>query len=171
VSRVHVVRGSGKRRTDLTCVLPPCRSVSHPTAHERAAHASRLRTELSQSKFEQQDYLKKVERARVQKDKEEKRRQRAQKAGSTGTGGTAGVVGGDSASAGAPAKVVGPGGKTRTFKQRQPVSRDVRDQRDGASGGKKRAAPGEGGADERSGSKRSKGGESSALDGVLSKLL
>lgn len=143
---------------------------SPSTAHERAAHASRLRTELSQSKFEQQDYLKKVERARVQKDKEERRRQRVQKAGSSGVGGT-GSIGGDAASAGAATKAIGPGGKTRTFKQRQPVSRDVRDQKEGASGAKKRTASGDGGADGRSVSKRSRGGESSALDGVLSKLL
>ncbi|PWN31056.1 hypothetical protein BDZ90DRAFT_205408, partial [Jaminaea rosea] len=50
--------------------------LSEQMAHERAAHASRLRTELSQSKVEQQDYLRKVERARVARNKEERKRQR-----------------------------------------------------------------------------------------------
>ena len=36
-----------------------------PVAHEAAVHAARLRVELSQSKREQQEYLRNVELARV----------------------------------------------------------------------------------------------------------
>ena len=50
--------------------------LSEQMAQERASHAARLRTELSQSAYEQKDYLKKVERARVQKDKMERRKRK-----------------------------------------------------------------------------------------------
>lgn len=141
--------------------------LSEQMAHERAARQARLRTELSQSRMEQADYLRKVERARVQRDKEEKRRRRAEAKGL-----------GQQADA---ATASGPGGKVRTFKQRQPVSRDVREQRatEGAHGGKKRAAPTEG-AEGKADAKRSKSrpdralpaaSSSGALDGVLSKIL
>ena len=46
-------------------------------AHEAAVHAARLRVELSQSKKEQQEYLKNVELARVL----DKRAERKRKAG------------------------------------------------------------------------------------------
>lgn len=139
-----------------------CTSAAHSLAHERAAHASRLRTELSQSRFEQQDYLKKVERARVQRDKEEKRRLRAERsqlpAVETVT---------DRASS-------APGGKMRTFKQRQPVLKDVRDQREQDRLSNKRSRETEK-AQEVS-SKKSKSGDGSAasqgaLSGVLSRVL
>ncbi|CAO1621322.1 unnamed protein product [Parajaminaea phylloscopi] len=89
--------------------------LSEQMAHERAAHASRLRTELSQSKMEQADYLKKVERARVQRQKDERRRQREAKAATPGDD--------KSASAAAPSAAQ----RIRTFQQRKPVLRDVRD--------------------------------------------
>ncbi|PKI83755.1 Esf2p [Malassezia vespertilionis] len=44
--------------------------------HERASHAARLRMELSQSAYEQHDYLRKAERARIQRNTEEKRTKR-----------------------------------------------------------------------------------------------
>lgn len=87
-----------------------------PAAHERAAHAARLRTQLSQSKMEQQDYLKKVERARIQNAKEAKRQQRQAKSVS-GTG-----------SNGVDAQAPVGESRMRTFKQRQAILRDVRDQ-------------------------------------------
>lgn len=76
-------------------------------AHERASHAARLRLELSQSAYEQRDYLKKVERARVQREKEAKRAKRGER--------------GETTESSAPAP--------HTFGQRTPVYRDVRDQR------------------------------------------
>lgn len=72
-------------------------------AHERAAHAARLRMELAQSAHEQRDYLRKVERSRIQREKEERRVQR-----------------------GLPQE---PAQDTFTFQQRAPVYHDVRDQR------------------------------------------
>lgn len=139
--------------------------LSEQMAHERAAHASRLRTELSQSRFEQQDYLKKVERARVQRDKEEKRRLRAEKNGGDGSAGTSTSTVADPAAS-------APGGKMRTFKQRQPVLRDVRDQRQASKRGREED---DGAA---TGAKKSKSGAGSApasapgaLSGVLSKIL
>ncbi|EST08657.1 Zinc finger, C2H2, LYAR-type [Kalmanozyma brasiliensis GHG001] len=83
--------------------------LSEQMAQERASHAARLRTELSQSAYEQKDYLKKVERARVQKDKLERRKRKAE------------AVGGE---------VDDKSGmeKSRTFKQRKVVQKDVRDQ-------------------------------------------
>lgn len=71
-------------------------------SHERASHAARLRLELSQSAQERNDYLRKVERARVHRRAEARR-----------------------AEAGEPAAPV----STHTFQQRTPVYRDVRDQR------------------------------------------
>ena len=68
-----------------------------------------MRTELSQSAYEQKDYLKKVERARVQKDKMERRKRKAEKLG-TEVDDVSGME------------------KSRTFKQRKPVQKDVRDQ-------------------------------------------
>lgn len=73
-------------------------------SQERASHAARLRMELSQSAHEQRDYLKKVERSRVQREKEAKRIKRGE----------------------APSEAVAP---THTYQQRAPVYRDVRDQR------------------------------------------
>ncbi|CAO1635995.1 unnamed protein product [Sympodiomycopsis kandeliae] len=134
--------------------------LNEQMAHERAAHASRLRTELSQSKFEQQDYLRKVERARVQRDKEQKRIARAEKSGMQNLP----LV--DPSS-------IAPGGKIRTFKQRQPVVRDVRDQRDKS----KKRSHSAGGDEEGQSRKSSKNtsnapasNSSSALSGVLSKI-
>ncbi|WFC94989.1 RNA-binding ATPase activator esf2 [Malassezia brasiliensis] len=71
--------------------------------HERAAHAARLRMELAQSAHEQRDYLRKVERSRIQREKEAKRAKR-----------------------GLPQE---PASSTFEFQQRTPVYRDVRDQR------------------------------------------
>lgn len=42
-----------------------CRNIDSFVAHEAAVHAAKLRVELSQSKSEQQQYLKNVELARV----------------------------------------------------------------------------------------------------------
>lgn len=42
-----------------------CRSIDFSLAHEAAVHTAKLRVELSQSKSEQQQYLKNVELARV----------------------------------------------------------------------------------------------------------
>ncbi|SNX87623.1 related to ESF2 - essential nucleolar protein involved in pre-18S rRNA processing [Melanopsichium pennsylvanicum] len=82
--------------------------LSEQMAQERASHAARLRTELSQSAYEQKDYLKKVERARVQRDKLERRKRKAEKEG--------GAVDAQSGME-----------KSRSFRQRQPVLKDVRD--------------------------------------------
>ncbi|KAJ1035611.1 hypothetical protein NDA18_000388 [Ustilago nuda] len=84
--------------------------LSEQMAQERASHAARLRTELSQSAYEQKDYLKKVERARVQKDKLERRKRKAEKLGETVVDDKEGME------------------KSRTFRQRKPVQKDVRDQ-------------------------------------------
>ncbi|GAC98375.1 hypothetical protein PHSY_005969 [Pseudozyma hubeiensis SY62] len=83
--------------------------LSEQMAQERASHAARLRTELSQSAYEQKDYLKKVERARVQSDKMERRKRKAEKLG-TEVDDLSGME------------------KSRTFKQRKVVQKDVRDQ-------------------------------------------
>lgn len=74
-------------------------------AHERATHAARLRMELSQSAHEQRDYLKKVERSRIQREKDAKRARRGE----------------------APSSEAAP---VHTYQQRAPVYRDVRDQRE-----------------------------------------
>lgn len=83
--------------------------LSEQMAQERASHAARLRTELSQSAYEQKDYLKKVERARVQKDKLERRKKKAEKLGQESVDDKSGME------------------KSRTFRQRKPVLKDVRD--------------------------------------------
>lgn len=139
-------------------------------AHERAAHASRLRTELSQSKVEQQDYLKKVERNRVQKLKEEKRRARE---------GGEGKMGGAAAATTASDKQQSEEQRVRTFKQRKPILRDVREQEAAASGSgsgsgggdKKRKRAGDIDGGERSSRPRGGNDGSGALSGVLSKIL
>lgn len=51
------------------------------TAHEAAVHAARLRVELSQSKREQQEYLKNVELARVLGKRAERKRKAGEDAG------------------------------------------------------------------------------------------
>ena len=83
--------------------------LSEQMAQERASHTARLRTELSQSAYEQKDYLKKVERARVQQDKLERRKKKAEKSGEA-VDDQSGME------------------KSRTFRQRKPVLKDVRDQ-------------------------------------------
>lgn len=83
--------------------------LSEQMAQERASHAARLRTELSQSAYEQKDYLKKVERARVQQDKLERRKRKAEATG-VEVDDRSGME------------------KSRTFKQRKVVQKDVRDQ-------------------------------------------
>ncbi|CAO1626716.1 unnamed protein product [Jaminaea pallidilutea] len=146
--------------------------LSEQMAHERAAHAARLRTELSQSKMEQQDYLKKVERARIQNAKEAKRQQRQAKSVSgTGTNGV---------DAQAP---VGES-RVRTFKQRQAILRDVRDQDKGgdresvtsaAATSKKRSRSTADGEDHSQKSAKRPGSQAQRpagdLNGVLSKIL
>ncbi|WFC98979.1 RNA-binding ATPase activator esf2 [Malassezia yamatoensis] len=72
-------------------------------SHEKAAHAARMRMELVQSAHEQRDYLKKVERSRIQREKDAKRLKR-------------GIPQEE-----APVEF--------EFHQRTPVYRDVRDQR------------------------------------------
>jgi ESF2/ABP1 family protein len=47
-------------------------------AHEAAIHTAKLRVELSQSKAEQQDYLKNVELARVLDKRAEKKREKGE---------------------------------------------------------------------------------------------
>ena len=74
-------------------------------SHERASHAARMRLELSQSAYEQRDYLQKVERARAQRSRAAKHAEGAEDA--------------------PPPKLPAP----HTFQQRTPVYRDVRDQR------------------------------------------
>lgn len=73
-------------------------------SHERATHAARLRMELSQSAHEQRDYLRKVERSRIQRKKQAERAEPPTNEDE------------------APAP-------KRKFQQRTPVYRDVRDQR------------------------------------------
>lgn len=84
------------------------------TAHERAAHAARMRMELSQSAHEQRDYLRKVERSRIQREKDEKRAKR-----------------------GLPQEER----DTFQFQQREPVYHDVRDQRAARRAAPQRADP------------------------------
>ncbi|WFD43070.1 RNA-binding ATPase activator esf2 [Malassezia psittaci] len=72
-------------------------------SHEKAAHAARMRMELVQSAHEQRDYLKKVERSRIQREKDAKRLKRGIPQEET------------------PVEF--------EFHQRTPVYRDVRDQR------------------------------------------
>lgn len=88
--------------------------LSEQLANERASRASRVRAELSQSTFEQKDYLKKVERARVMREKEARRQAREQKAQQPDTRQTPSSV--------QPAR-------EHTFHQRETVSRDVGEQR------------------------------------------
>lgn len=85
--------------------------LSEQIAQERASHTARLRTELSQSAYEQNDYLKKVERARIQNEKAARRAAKAHKSDSQADL-TQGME------------------KSRTFKQRQPVAKDIRDMQD-----------------------------------------
>lgn len=98
------------------------------TANERASHAARLRNELSQDAFEQKDYLKKVERARVEREKQEKKRKRNEKLGLTSSNNDDDNNGGgeqDSQSNNSK--------KNFTFKQRAPILKDVRDQSSSSS--------------------------------------
>jgi hypothetical protein len=88
-------------------------------ANEKASRASRVRAELSQSAFEQKDYLRKVERARVMRDKEERRKAREAK-GPVASGGDDNKGGQEQR----------PKAKERTFKQREAIVKDVREQRD-----------------------------------------
>lgn len=147
--------------------------LSEQMAHERAAHASRLRTELSQSKVEQQDYLRKVERARVARNKEERKRQREEEKGKTGAGAASSKTRGDKESSVSASSTAAAATKhqdeqrMRTFKQRKPVLRDVREQADGE---KKRKR---GQDDDARGNSSKQGGPGGrgALDGVLSRIL
>lgn len=79
-----------------------------------------MRAELSQSAFEQKDYLRKVERARVMRDKEQRRKARETKAGMAGT----------IPPTEEKRKANESFAKERTFKQREGVVRDVREKRD-----------------------------------------
>ena len=83
------------------------------TANERASRASRVRAELSQSAYEQKDYLRKVERARVMRDKEERRKAREGKETSK------------TVESKEPVKA-----RERTFKQREAITYDVREKRE-----------------------------------------
>lgn len=103
--------------------------LSEQMAHERAAHTSRLRTELSQSKMEQADYLKKVERARIQRQKEERRKQRAVTAATDGSPSKA------QCNSSLEDRLSTETQRVRTFQQRQPVLRDVRDRESRHGGG------------------------------------
>lgn len=83
--------------------------LSEQIAQERASHTARLRTELNQSAYEQNDYLKKVERARIQNEKAARRAAKAQTSGISTADANQGME------------------KARTFKQRHPVAKDIRD--------------------------------------------
>lgn len=85
--------------------------LSEQLANERAARTARLRSHLSQSRAEQQDYLRKVERARVAREKEAKQKRRRE-------GVTHGAE--ETGEAKGPAR-------ERTFKQKTAVVRDVRE--------------------------------------------
>ncbi|KAG6911062.1 hypothetical protein DXG01_004577 [Tephrocybe rancida] len=52
--------------------------LTEQVAHEAAIHAAKLRVELSQSRTEQQDYLKNVELARVLEKRAEKKREKGE---------------------------------------------------------------------------------------------
>ena len=52
--------------------------MAYFTAHEAAVHAAKLRVELSQSKAEQQEYLKNVELARVLDKRVAKKREKGE---------------------------------------------------------------------------------------------
>ncbi|EPQ28110.1 uncharacterized protein PFL1_04437 [Pseudozyma flocculosa PF-1] len=86
--------------------------LSEQMAQERASLTARMRTEMSQSAYEQNDYLRKVERAKMQKYKADKKRKRAEEKGEALPADTAPEKG------------------FKTFKQKQPVVKDVRDQRE-----------------------------------------
>jgi hypothetical protein len=123
--------------------------TSNLTANERASRASRVRAELSQSAYEQKDYLRKVERARVMRDKEERRKAREAKATP------------ENAASKEPVKA-----KERTFKQREAITHDVREKRERRSMN--------GTADAPSSNKRFKSSHddsnSEALQGALAKI-
>lgn len=87
--------------------------LTEQLSSERASRAARLRAELSQSQFEQSDYLRKVERARVVQEKKARK----------GLSGAADTPDETHQDAGTEAK------KARTFKQREAILHDVRDQR------------------------------------------
>ncbi|PWN32918.1 uncharacterized protein FA14DRAFT_191979 [Meira miltonrushii] len=93
--------------------------LSEQLANERASRASRVRAELSQSTFEQKDYLRKVERARVMRDKQARldaKLQKQQQQSDTTNGST------NTKTLNQP--------RQHTFRQREAVLRDVREQRD-----------------------------------------
>jgi len=52
--------------------------LTEQVAHEAAIHAAKLRVELSQSRSEQQEYLKNVELARVLDKRAEKKREKGE---------------------------------------------------------------------------------------------
>ncbi|KAK0568674.1 RNA-binding ATPase activator esf2 [Tilletia horrida] len=109
-------------------------SGSNSAAAERASRTARLRTELAQSALEQKDYLAKVERARVMREKEAKK---TKSAASKADGGSS-----SQQQAFVTATMGGQrdGQRMRTFKQRAPVLTDVRDQHaKAASGGKRKS--------------------------------
>ncbi|UZJ54250.1 hypothetical protein CBS101457_003570 [Exobasidium rhododendri] len=134
--------------------------LSEQLANERASRASRVRAELSQSAFEQKDYLRKVERARVMRDKEARRNAREAKAGTSTT---------DNSTQKSPTQQQNKA-KERTFKQREEIVRDVREQRDQT---KKRESQ-EGGSTYSSSKKPKPShddkGNLQALQGALSKI-
>lgn len=88
--------------------------LSEQLANERAARTARLRTHLSQSRAEQNDYLRKVERARVERAKEEKQQKRREAAG--GSSGEGQVAMSSSSK-----------GREKTFKQKSALFKDVRE--------------------------------------------
>jgi len=90
--------------------------LSEQLANERASRASRVRAELSQSTFEQKDYLRKVERARVMRDKQARLDAKLQKQQQQ-TDPTTNPISHNQP-------------RQHTFRQREAILRDVREQRD-----------------------------------------
>ena len=126
--------------------------LTEQLANERASRTSRLRTELSQSAFEQKDYLRKAERSRILNEKQAKKARNAAKEGNP-----------DAQAKAAQQDEDGRDGKrVRTFAQRAPVIKDIRD----VKAGNKRSREDEGG----SRSKKAKGDADAALNSVLGSI-
>lgn len=115
--------------------------LTEQLSSERASRAARLRAELSQSQFEQTDYLRKVERARVAAEKKARRTKKlpatdpdsVSAASSVEPGkGSAAAAGSTGEEEADPSQSK----KSRVFHQREAILHDVRDQRASRNAGK-----------------------------------
>lgn len=137
--------------------------LSEQLANERASRASRVRAELSQSTFEQKDYLRKVERARVMRDKQARLDAKLQKQQQQS----------DTTNASANTTPLNQP-RQHTFKQREAVLRDVREQKDSSKrknedGHQEKGRPSKSSRQDAEPSKSTEG-RSNALQGAMSKI-